>query len=320
MVDSFWTYSRGFLTGAGFIVIVEVLLVLVVCFFLFDPSRKTVVPPAPEFSTIGGLDEADSASIKLGAPSGNRVHATHSKARDLINEHEEPWPENIVEFLKLSLTPTESDNPVPPRIQSASGGAGSFASRFAGSRVNDSAKETYVVDPVAVGATDPCPWANVVASRFFLALRESELFKSRMKAKMTERMNMKLQNNSFVYAPKIHGVRLMKGVTDDLAVILEVDVTYAGGGSVAIETTLTAGLSIPVRVYLSSLAGKLRVRCPSIGWPDMLAIAFVEDPGAYFTVDSPITVLDNEMVRGMVNKIIAGVMRKVFLDMTSLFE
>ena len=55
---------------------------------------------------------------------------------------------------------------------------------------------------------------------------------------------------------------------------MELDVTYKGGGSIAIETTLTAGLRIPVRVYISGLVGKVRVRCPSIGWSDMLVNNF----------------------------------------------
>ncbi|KAI8847533.1 hypothetical protein BC829DRAFT_238570 [Chytridium lagenaria] len=107
----------------------------------------------------------------------------------------------------------------------------------------------------------------------------------------------------------------MKGVTDDLAVLLELDITYMGGGSIAIETTLTAGLSIPVRVHLSGFSGKLRVRVPSVFWPDMLAVAFVEDPGVSFIVDSPLTVRDNEMVRGVVNRLLASLMRKVFVEM-----
>jgi hypothetical protein len=47
----------------------------------------------------------------------------------------------------------------------------------------------------------------------------------------------------------------------------------------------------------------------------MLAIAFVEDPGVSFIVDSPLTVGDNEYVRGVVNRLLAGIIRKIFTDM-----
>ncbi|KAJ3102419.1 hypothetical protein HDU97_000562 [Phlyctochytrium planicorne] len=107
---------------------------------------------------------------------------------------------------------------------------------------------------------------------------------------------------------------MIKGLTEDLSVTLEMDVTYMGGGSIAIEVTLTRGLSTTVRVYMSSLIGKLRIRVPSPEWPDMLSVAFVEDPGLSFIVDAPITVRENEMVRGVVNKLLAGIMRKVFLE------
>jgi hypothetical protein len=55
-----------------------------------------------------------------------------------------------------------------------------------------------VVEFSAMSPTEVPIWANAVVYRFFLALRESELYKNRMKAKMMERMNLKLQNNSFV--------------------------------------------------------------------------------------------------------------------------
>ncbi|KAJ3412993.1 hypothetical protein HDV05_008644 [Chytridiales sp. JEL 0842] len=376
------TYIRGFLVGAGFILVVETLAIVAIALILFDPLRRKVVPPPPEFSTEGLLDTDPTAStaskvpssssssksasapsnaaggtptVKLGAPTGNTVTATHSRARDLINEHEEPWPENIVAFLQEELAPKEGVDlpykppPVPARTNSLSS-----AFKSATGRVNRSATVTGgangagqqqrtdgstgsldsqgqpaapVAEFSAMSPTEMPVWANAVVQRFFLALRESELYKSRMKAKMTERMNLKLQNNSFVshvrvldislgeYAPKILGVRLLKGVTEDIAVSLELDVSYEGGGSLAIEATLTGGLSIPVRVHLSGFAGKLRVRCPSIGWADMLAIAFVEDPGINFIVDSPLTVGDNEMVRGVVNRMLAGIIRRIFMDM-----
>ncbi|KAJ3219422.1 PDZ domain-containing protein 8 [Dinochytrium kinnereticum] len=294
-------YIRGAFAGIGFLIILEVFIILVACFFLFDPMRKTVTPPKPEYA----IEENASDALKFEAsgipkPGGTFLGSSSLRATDKTNEHEEPWPANIIGYLKASLTPTPEDTMLPPPPLNAK-------KKF--NEVLGEDGKPLLLDPVAMGPTQVCEWVNVVAHRFFLSLRDSQLFKDRMRQRTTERMNMKLKNNSFVshvnimdlslgdHAPKIHGIRLMKGVTDDLAVLLEVDVTYLGGGSIAIETTLTAGLSIPVRVYISGFSGKLRVRIPSVYWPDMLAVAFVEDPGISFVVDSPLTLRENELVR-----------------------
>ena len=47
----------------------------------------------------------------------------------------------------------------------------------------------------------------------------------------------------------------------------------------------------------------------------MLALAFLEDPGISFKVDTPITVQNNETLRNMINKFLSKLKRKIFLDM-----
>ncbi|RKO95725.1 hypothetical protein CAUPRSCDRAFT_12578, partial [Caulochytrium protostelioides] len=161
----------------------------------------------------------------------------------------------------------------------------------------------------------------------FLALRASELFKAKIKNKVSDKIKAKLKGNSFIqslritdislgeHAPMLHGVRLVKGVTDDLAVTAEFDTTYMGGASVAIECTLTGNIRIPVRVFLGGLSGKLRVRMPSRQWGDMVAVTFAEDPKLTFTVDSTITVRENEIMRGMVNQLLGKITRRMFVEM-----
>ncbi|KAJ3241695.1 PDZ domain-containing protein 8 [Chytriomyces hyalinus] len=268
-------YVKGIIWGGGLILTVQLMLIVAVAVMLFDPTR-TRTPPI--------VARSDNETQK--ASNANRERENErEKERDAENEH---WPEDIVAYLMDSLTPDDLDSDQPHSLILT---------------------------------------LNVLVHRFFLSLRDSSLFTDRMCLKLGHRLNTKLASNSFVShvrlhdirlgdnVPKLHAVRLLKGITDDLAVALEVDLTYQGGASVGIETTLTAGVNIPVRVSISSLSGKLRVRCPAIGYPDMYSIAFVEDPGVSFKVDSQITVRENELLKGMVNSVLAEIIRRVFLEM-----
>ncbi|KAI9339615.1 hypothetical protein BDR26DRAFT_379496 [Obelidium mucronatum] len=85
----------------------------------------------------------------------------------------------------------------------------------------------------AAADTDTAAWLNVVVARFFLALRDSALFKDKICAKLMDRLNSKLlaSQNMFVShvrlhdlslgdnVPRILGVRMLKGLTEDLAVV-----------------------------------------------------------------------------------------------------
>ncbi|EGF80365.1 hypothetical protein BATDEDRAFT_35067 [Batrachochytrium dendrobatidis JAM81] len=185
---------------------------------------------------------------------------------------------------------------------------------------------SHETDPVAVGELEHCHWLNVILHRFFLTFRGSVLFKKRWTERMSQKLNMKLKNNTFVSAiqikelslgdnsPEISGIRLLKGVTKDLAVIGEADVSYNGGGSILLEVVLTAGITIPARVFLNQFTGSIRVRTPSVLWPDMIGVTFVEDPGISFTVDTG-TGRINEFLRSMINKAVASIVRKTFLEL-----
>ena len=58
----------------------------------------------------------------------------------------------------------------------------------------------------------------------------------------------------------------------------------------------------------------MQIRIPSPNFVDMMAITFIEDPGAEFAVDSPITVRENETVRILVNKLLSKIVLKIFLE------
>ena len=77
--------------------------------------------------------------------------------------------------------------------------------------------------------------------------------------KMSNKINLKLKGNSFIskliiteiqlgdHPPSIEGIRLLKGVTKDLAVSGELDLIYRGGASISIQSTITNGSIIPMR-------------------------------------------------------------------------
>ncbi|KAI8851060.1 hypothetical protein BC829DRAFT_431510 [Chytridium lagenaria] len=225
------------------------------------------------------------------------------KPTDVSNEHEEPWPDSIVEYLLSALDPSREsfdggddpfddpdpvdedimDDPLPASI------------RPRGRRNSDphlTVGKTCLSFIAASKVPDACPTTRHISCLGSLPYFEhSQRFKDRLKERTSEKMNLKLQNNSFVShvkicdlslgdnPPKIQSIRLIKGVTEDLNVTLELDLTYNGGSSIAIETTLTRGMTMAARVYMSAFAGKIRIRTPSVDWPDMLSVAFVEDPG-----------------------------------------
>ncbi|TPX31738.1 hypothetical protein SmJEL517_g05029 [Synchytrium microbalum] len=222
-------------------------------------------------------------------------------------KHRDAWPPQIVEFLQNSLAPAESDS---------------------NNAVSKTPSQSSVLPPAPpqVTTTEQCHWLNVLIHRWFLELRVSEVFMNKMKIKLVEKINYKLQSSNFVShiamtdislgdnPPKIHGIRLLKGITEDLVVIAELDVTYPGGASVGIDCVLTAGFNIPVRVHVSGFAGKLRARIPSVKYQDSVGVSFVEDPGVTFTVESPITVGGIESIKSLVNSLLARLIKNQFIE------
>ncbi|KAI9325872.1 hypothetical protein DFJ73DRAFT_767241 [Zopfochytrium polystomum] len=325
---------RGFLIGASFIIVMEACALFFVCFLLFDPTRKLVAHLSP---VAAGPSSSSSPQQpkKISATRAVRKQASVLPFRrpktvadfydHSINEHELPWPSNIVDFLKTALIPTPEDSPYDALKIDAS--PSSSATPEAATAKAAKPPAVMGVQILAASPPDEAKWLNVLVHRFFLALRDSPLFKMRMMAKMAERTNVKLRTNSFVshitildvslgeHVPEVLGVRMVKSRSEDLAVVLELDVAYKGGCTVAIETTLTAGAKFPVQVHTSGFAGKMLLRAPSVDWSDMVSVAFVEDPGISFLVDSPLTVRENELFRRAVNKVLASVLRRAVLEM-----
>lgn len=93
------------------------------------------------------------------------------------------------------------------------------------------------------------------------------------------------------------------------------DVSYEGGLNVTVECTLTGGLKIPVRITLTSLSGRLRLRCPAKAEPSCFNIAFAEEPDAKFAVESKIFGTWDERLQDMVDKLFARKIQAVFNDL-----
>jgi hypothetical protein len=90
---------------------------------------------------------------------------------------------------------------------------------------------------------------------------------------------------------------------------------YKGQASLKLDVNLTNGSKIPIQVHVGGLQGTLRIRVPSESWPDMLSVAFLRDPGLTFKVDTPLTLQNNETLRGIINKLLSTILRRVFLDL-----
>ncbi|KAJ3134642.1 PDZ domain-containing protein 8 [Geranomyces variabilis] len=345
-------FFRGLFFGILATILVQAFIVYRIVSHLLDPNTRLTNPKksaasdrpvyARDFVAVTGSrlgsTDADHEILnddllvedKQTQPLASPVSpSAASRAHKLSREHNEPWPEHIIAFLKTALAPNYAvDIPAPPPRNKPQKTDSAATPATAGSPATPTSSASPAHEaPVMLAPAEKCHWLNVFATRFFLALRGSQMFKDKARAKWTGKINDKLKGNAWVSnveivdieigdcAPKIQAVRLIKAVTDDLAVSAELDITYDGGGSIAIQATVVGGLKLPVRVHVSGFSGKLRVRCPSIQWADMIGVAFVDDPGATFRVDSPLTVRDNEMLRGMVNKLLSSVVRKVFLEL-----
>lgn len=159
-------------------------------------------------------------------------------------------------------------------------------------------------------------YLNLFLIRMFLCLMNSKEFKSRWTLKISTKLNMKLKENSFIdsikildldlgdHPPKIIATRIKK--LSDLSIITEVDIQYQGGSSIKAEVMLTNGNCIPVSIVMNELQGTLLCRFPSLRWEDMLGIQFIKDPGISFHVNTPLTLGDNETLRGVINKVLCA--------------
>jgi len=170
--------------------------------------------------------------------------STSSHSPKFSNE----WPSEVVEYLISALTPAAESSP----------------------HGIDDHHNQHHHHPAE---SESRKWFNVCFHRYFLELRKSDIFTNKTKKKLRDKLWSKIEGSNFVsnieitnlslgdIPPTILAVRLVPGITDDLAVIIEMDVKYKGGLNITIETTiytpLSSGLIIPVKVTLTGLAGRV---------------------------------------------------------------
>eukprot|EP00158_Paraphelidium_tribonemae_P005504 Partr_v1_DN27377_c0_g1_i1_m46674 len=162
---------------------------------------------------------------------------------------------------------------------------------------------------------------NVMIHRFFVEARFSHVIKARLKAKLMEKMgaiggllsSFTIDDVSMGDSPPVLDSVSMKA-TDNLDVVIECGFNYEGGLSVRITTLLNIGLKIPVSVQVGNLAGLLQIRVPSPVDPRFYAVAFTSDPGLQLFVESSLWRRDNEMLKDVLNSLIAKRLRSVFVE------
>lgn len=225
--DSTAQFLRGVFGGIMFTLIVEIVLLYVILNSRFKPPSQGERPssyPLPQKQQSLPLSDSN--------------HTDDSQLEHLL-----PWPSEVVAYLRSELTPDASDvSLVTTTIPTASTTKQRMANTATNAPTNstgnngDSGKSTHdnaghVTEPIAMGPVEECHWLNVVLQRFFLCVRDSQLFKQRWTERMSLKLNMRLKTNPFVtsikicdlclgdHVPEITGIRLLKGVTKDLAVV-----------------------------------------------------------------------------------------------------
>jgi hypothetical protein len=189
------------------------------------------------------------------------------------------------------------------------------------------------------GADEPNQllWLNAFIHRYFVECRTSPVLKAKIKQKLIEKLQAKFRGdtqgillqsievtavNLGDNAPLINDIKLVKrnalfsAATDDLDVILELDINYDGGLAVSILTTLNLGVSIPVSACLKGFKNaKMHLRLPSPSSEKEFALAFVNDPGVDIEVEASLLRNDYEMLKDVLNSFLVRRLKSMFCDM-----
>ncbi|KAI3635176.1 hypothetical protein MIR68_006742 [Amoeboaphelidium protococcarum] len=181
-------------------------------------------------------------------------------------------------------------------------------------------------------------WINAIVHRYFLICRSSEVFRIKICQKLLTRLNAKLRGpNSIVQeisiadyslgseCPIVHSVRLVQQSssfksssltnTKDLDVIIEADVEYAGGCRLKIVASLNLGIKVPVSIQLNGFRGRLQIRVPAPYRKFCYAIAFTQDPGFDFSVETSVVRRDYEFVmKDVLTKFMSRKLKQMMLQ------
>lgn len=191
---------------------------------------------------------------------------------------------------------------------------------------------THDMSQLSVG-TPSNIWLNALIHRYYIECLQSEILRIRLKAKLMEKLENRLPGSGSIVQsievsdihlgespPLVSCLRLLNSpdVSNSLDVVLEFDMDYAGGFGVSIVTSLSMGIKIPVTAIMTSFRGRCQLRLPSPIDSCQYAIAFVEDPGVSFSVESSLWRRDNEMMRDVLNNLISKRLKHLFMDLLVL--
>lgn len=173
-----------------------------------------------------------------------------------------------------------------------------------------------------------CAWFNLIFARFFLELRESNYFLSKLIDKMTHKLQKLFKEKSgmireFVIDEIDMGSNSAlfsnaKIVNDrsyeNLNVCVDFSVEYGGGLKIVIDVELIGNLSIPIIVTLGAFVGKARLRVPSLSSAKKFDISFLSDPGIHFAIDAALVHRDNALFKDFLSGFIARKLHNSFLE------
>ena len=176
-LSEYLTFFRGLVTGITLGIALSVSLLILGIYWLLDKEKR--ITPVSQGQRDLPLEASDPSLY------------------DPPPIQPELWPKDIVEFLKNSLEPDlEVDHVVQLKkslpIVSTASNTNTTTNTGTNNTGTTALEEVYMTPTMDVG------WVNILVSRLFLSLRGSRLYKMRTCEKMSNKMNAKLKNNTFM--------------------------------------------------------------------------------------------------------------------------
>ncbi|KAJ3222415.1 hypothetical protein HK099_002318, partial [Clydaea vesicula] len=116
-------------------------------------------------------------------------------------------------------------------------------------------------------------------------------------------------------SPRIDNVRIIKQITDDMAIEIEMDFVYAANAFFSMDVQIFRGKCYKSIVTLTHIKGKLRIRLPSHKSPYKIDLTFKnneDEKVCKFKVD-----VDSEkssLVEESINRILSKIFKKLFQE------
>ena len=183
-----FVYFRGFLGGVLMGLLLAMGLLVGLLWWILDFDKRLTPLSQSQRSKQGVISSATETGNEPLNP------ADEGTTKDLYEPPEigrpEDWPQEVRELLMRELTPNVAEDFKVSPISGTQVPSGQTPSTLA--------KPNSQEDRVYMGPTLDVEWVNLLVSRFFVMLRESEVYKRKTATKVSSKMNAKLKNNSFM--------------------------------------------------------------------------------------------------------------------------